>query len=186
MGFREDSSDISKFISDLAAFLSLENILRVAETVGECQKNAGMLMPVEVFKEQLHFGLVEVVYRWAQGEYLSKLAEDSQLDEGVIVRAIQALVELLGRVQSAADGLGIESLPEKCQKAVFRINRGIILLPSLYLEPGGDREESSSEEGGSDEEDDDSDDDVVIEDDDNGDEDEEEEKVIISARNLKI
>lgn len=107
------------------------------------------------------------------------------MDEGVIYRAIQALVELLGRVQSVADLLGIESLPEKCQKATSFINRGIILTTSLYLEPGGYVEEISSEEGESDDVDDDSGDDVVIDGDD-GDDNENEEDIITSARNLKI
>lgn len=35
--------------------------------IGKLQKEVGMLMPVEDYKEQFHFGLMEVVFEWARG-----------------------------------------------------------------------------------------------------------------------
>lgn len=44
-----------------------EQILQKAEMIGKLQKEVGMLMPVEDYKEQFHFGLMEVVFEWARG-----------------------------------------------------------------------------------------------------------------------
>ena len=38
-----------------------------AELVGQLQREVGMLMPVEDYMEQFHFGLMEVVHEWARG-----------------------------------------------------------------------------------------------------------------------
>ncbi|XP_059150958.1 uncharacterized protein LOC131937492 [Physella acuta] len=116
-------------------------ILNIAETVGECQRNAGMLMPVEVFKEQLHFGLVEVVYRWAQGESFSVVKNLTDVDEGVIVRTLQTLNELLGRVERMGSLLNRKLLSEKCMEAMNLIHRDLVVTPSLYVQDALEGEE---------------------------------------------
>ncbi|GFO05994.1 helicase ski2w [Plakobranchus ocellatus] len=45
-----------------------DQILAKAQLVGQLQREVGMTMPVEDYMEQFHFGLMEVVYEWAQGK----------------------------------------------------------------------------------------------------------------------
>ena len=38
-----------------------------AEQIGRLQKEVGMKIPVDDYKETFHFGLMEVVFEWARG-----------------------------------------------------------------------------------------------------------------------
>ena len=44
-----------------------EKILAKAEQIGRLQKEVGMKIPVDDYKETFHFGLMEVVFEWARG-----------------------------------------------------------------------------------------------------------------------
>lgn len=42
-------------------------VLEKAEQIGRLQKEVGMKIPVEDYKEEFHFGLMEVAFEWARG-----------------------------------------------------------------------------------------------------------------------
>ena len=44
-----------------------ESFLAIAEKIGLIQKECGLKIPVEQFKESFKFGLMEVVFEWARG-----------------------------------------------------------------------------------------------------------------------
>ena len=55
---------------------------------------------------QLNFGLVEVVYEWARGLPFAQITNLTDVQEGVIVRTIQRLDEMLRDVKDAARVIG--------------------------------------------------------------------------------
>ena len=59
-------------------------------------------MKVPDFVDQLNFGLVEVVYEWARGLPFAQITTLTDVQEGVIVRTIQRLDEMLRDVKDAA------------------------------------------------------------------------------------
>lgn len=58
----------------------------------------------------------------------------TDLEDGIIVKSIQALHEVLQRVQEAADFIGNTILSEKCKVAQTSIRRDIIFAASLYIQ----------------------------------------------------
>ncbi|XP_059165640.1 superkiller complex protein 2-like [Physella acuta] len=112
----------------------MEEILKKAEMIGQIQKEAGMTMPVEDFVEQYHFGLVEVVFEWARGMPFSNITTLTDVQEGIIVRTIQRLHELLCDVRNAAKLIGDRTLVQKMEEAISSIKRDIVFAASLYTQ----------------------------------------------------
>ncbi|XP_055896693.1 SKI2 subunit of superkiller complex protein-like isoform X1 [Biomphalaria glabrata] len=111
-----------------------KKILSIASYVGNQQREAGMFIPVDVFVNTLHFGMTQVVHSWALGKSFSEVTQLTDLEEGIIVKSIQALHEVLQRVQEAADFIGNTILSEKCKVAQTSIRRDIIFAASLYIQ----------------------------------------------------
>ncbi|BFZ20866.1 hypothetical protein BsWGS_23905 [Bradybaena similaris] len=111
-----------------------EQILEKAEMIGRLQKQVGMLMPAEDFKEQFHFGLMEVAFEWARGMPFSEITNLTDVQEGIIVRTIQRLHETLCDVRNAARLIGDRTLAQKMEEAVGMIKRDIVFAASLYTQ----------------------------------------------------
>ncbi|KAG7202632.1 hypothetical protein KM043_009812 [Ampulex compressa] len=81
----------------------------------------------------LNFGLVEVVYEWAQAKSFAEIMEKTDVQEGIIVRCIQQLSETLQDVKNAAVTIGDPVLKEKMEEAFAAIKRDIVFAASLYI-----------------------------------------------------
>ncbi|XP_039757773.1 helicase SKI2W [Pararge aegeria] len=82
--------------------------------------------------ERLNFGLVRVVYEWALEKPFAEIVELTDVQEGIIVRCIQQLHELLVDVKDAAVGIGDTMLQAKMMEASTAIKRDIVFAASLY------------------------------------------------------
>jgi superfamily II RNA helicase len=57
-------------------------ILALAKTIGETQRDCGVDMPVDEYLGTLKFGLVEVVYEWARGMEFAQITSLTDVAEG--------------------------------------------------------------------------------------------------------
>lgn len=112
----------------------IAEIKKVAERVGQAQKDCGMEQPVQDYVEQFNFGLVEVVFEWARGMPFAEITQLTDVQEGVIVRTIQRLDETLRDVKDAARVIGEPVLYQKMDEASTIIKRDIVFAASLYTQ----------------------------------------------------
>ncbi|XP_053613916.1 superkiller complex protein 2 [Plodia interpunctella] len=83
-------------------------------------------------QERLNFGLVRVVYEWALEKPFAEIMDLTDVQEGIIVRCIQQLHELLIDVKDAAVAIGDPKLQAKMLEASTAIKRDIVFAASLY------------------------------------------------------
>ncbi|CAH2045537.1 unnamed protein product, partial [Iphiclides podalirius] len=82
--------------------------------------------------ERLNFGLIRVVYEWALEKPFAEIMDLTDVQEGIIVRCIQQLHELLIDVKDAAVAIGDPKLQAKMMEASTAIKRDIVFAASLY------------------------------------------------------
>jgi antiviral helicase SKI2 len=123
--------DLEKLPSQLLE--GMEMLKETCKMVGEEQVRWGMDAPVDEFvRENLHFGLVEVVYAWARGVAFSDIMMMTDVAEGSIVRCIVRLDESLRDIRNAARVVGDPVLHSKMEEASQMIKRDIVFSASLY------------------------------------------------------
>lgn len=81
---------------------------------------------------ELNLNLILVVYNWAQGKSYVECKQLTEIQDGIIVRCIQNLVELLRDIRNAAHSFGEPILFNKINAAINLVKRDIIFAPSLY------------------------------------------------------
>ncbi|KAJ0173679.1 hypothetical protein K1T71_010828 [Dendrolimus kikuchii] len=91
-----------------------------------------MVSQFEGQAERLNFGLVRVVYEWALEKPFAEIMDLTDVQEGIIVRCIQQLHELLIDVKDAAVAIGDPKLQAKMMEASTAIKRDIVFAASLY------------------------------------------------------
>uniref|UniRef100_A0AAQ5YGP3 SKI2 homolog, superkiller viralicidic activity 2-like n=2 Tax=Amphiprion ocellaris TaxID=80972 RepID=A0AAQ5YGP3_AMPOC len=111
---------------------TLQEVLSVAQRIGELQRECGIPQTAEEFVGQFKFGLTEVVYCWARGMPFAEIALLTDVQEGTVVRCIQRLDEVLKEVRQAARIVGDSVLGSKMEKASLSIRRDIVFTASLY------------------------------------------------------
>ncbi|VVC44720.1 Hypothetical protein CINCED_3A011937 [Cinara cedri] len=82
----------------------------------------------------LNFNLVKVLHLWAQQKPFSEIMEITDIQEGIIVRCIVQLNEILTVIKNAAKTIGTNTISEKMQVVLEKIKRDIVFTPSLYME----------------------------------------------------
>lgn len=102
--------------------------------LGELQAHFKLAVyPEEYAKENLKFGLVEVVYEWAKGTPFADICELTDVPEGLIVRTIVRLDETCREFKNAASIMGNSALYKKMEAASDAIKRDIVFSASLYV-----------------------------------------------------
>ncbi|AQK68647.1 DExH-box ATP-dependent RNA helicase DExH11 [Zea mays] len=89
--------------------------------------------PEEYARDNLKFGLVEVVYEWAKGTPFADICELTDVSEGIIVRTIVRLDETCREFRNAASIMGNSALFKKMEVASNAIKRDIVFAASLYV-----------------------------------------------------
>ncbi|XP_016141563.1 superkiller complex protein 2 [Sinocyclocheilus grahami] len=110
----------------------INQVLSVAQRIGELQMDCGIAQTAEDFVAQFKFGLTEVVYCWARGMPFAEIAQLTDVQEGTIVRCIQRLDEVLKEVRQAARIVGDSVLGSKMERASLAVRRDIVFTASLY------------------------------------------------------
>lgn len=102
--------------------------------LGQLQKRHEVPVdPEEYARDNLKFGLVEVVYEWAKGTPFADICELTDVSEGLIVRTIVRLDETCREFRNAASIMGNSALFKKMEIASNAIKRDIVFAASLYV-----------------------------------------------------
>nr|XP_033772514.1 helicase SKI2W [Geotrypetes seraphini] len=112
----------------------IQRIRSEAARVAVLQRQCGLRESIEDYVEQFKFGLVEVVYEWAQGVPFAEIAKLTDVQEGIVVRCIQRLDETCRDVRNAARIIGDPVLYAKMEDASNMIKRDIVFAASLYTQ----------------------------------------------------
>lgn len=113
--------------------IKCQQLKEIAERIGIVQKLCGFDQTVDDFVDTLKFGLVQVVHRWAEGASFGEILKITDEQEGIIVRCIQRLDEVLRAVKAACKLIGYPDICEKIEVANQSINRDIVFAASLYV-----------------------------------------------------
>lgn len=106
----------------------------LAYSAGVVQKEAGLdIVPEDFVLSTLKFGLMEVVYEWANGTPFSEICGLTDVMEGSIVRAIVRLDETCREFRDAARVMGNTALFQQMEAASAAIKRDIVFAASLYV-----------------------------------------------------
>jgi antiviral helicase SKI2 len=106
----------------------------VARNLGQLQKEQGLAIdPDDYCESTLSFGLVHVVYEWANGVPFQSICDLTDVEEGSIVRCITRLDELCREVRNCARVVGNPTLYRKMEAASTAIKRDIVFAASLYV-----------------------------------------------------
>lgn len=87
----------------------------------------------KVGKGLLNFGMVELVWHWAQGMPFAELMEISEVQEGTVVRTMMRLNESCREIRDAARIIGDISLGKKMEACQVLIRRDVVFVSSLYI-----------------------------------------------------
>eukprot|EP01135_Chromosphaera_perkinsii_P005879 Nk52_evm12s370 gene=Nk52_evmTU12s370 len=110
-----------------------DRFVSIAEGLASEQVREGLDTPADVYiKNTLNFGLVEVVYEWANGMPFDEIARLTDVLEGTIVRCITRLEETCRDLRNAARVIGDPVLYRKMEEASSLIKRDIVFAASLY------------------------------------------------------
>lgn len=113
---------------------AVQRLYDTAIRLGELQAAFNLpVSPEEYAKENLKFGLVEVVYEWAKGTEFADICELTDVPEGLIVRTIVRLDETCREFRNAAAIMGNSALYKKMEAASNAIKRDIVFAASLYI-----------------------------------------------------
>ena len=134
---------VSLFVTETRGGLDTENITEtLVESVNKLTEIYHTVQEVEDSKkveslmQDFKLGLMAVVYSWATKKYsFFETVEITDEREGNIVRCLFRTINLLDRLAECAGNLEIHELQEKLKLASESLNRGIVCVPSLYLEP---------------------------------------------------
>jgi len=126
-------ADVAKELPE-ALKKSIEGMKEVGLRLGQVQKEEGLpVVPADYANEHMQFGLVTVAYEWACGMPFNKICELTEVQEGVIVRTLTRLDELIRECRNSARIIGNPVLYQKCVDATDKIKRDICFSSSLYL-----------------------------------------------------
>nr|CAI5856094.1 unnamed protein product [Callosobruchus analis] len=101
-------------------------------------KELVLAIHTDEFQEDLNFGLVHVVYEWANNKPFAEIMQLTEVQEGIIVRCIQQLNETICDIRDAARVIiGNPELQMKMEEASTAIKRDIVFAASLYTHAEG-------------------------------------------------
>ncbi|KAJ1800342.1 Antiviral helicase ski2 [Coemansia sp. RSA 2399] len=110
-----------------------ERVLEAARRVGSIQSAHGLPISVEEYQREFRFGLMEVAYEWARGLSFMNITMLTDTQEGIIVRCILRISDVLKNMSTAAILVGDTELKLKLQTAIELIRRDIVFAASLYF-----------------------------------------------------
>ncbi|RWS13913.1 helicase SKI2W-like isoform X2 [Dinothrombium tinctorium] len=111
----------------------ISEVKKIAAHLGQIQYDFEVVDSIEDVIEELKFGLTEVVLNWGKGMSFAEIMDLTDVQEGIIVRCIQRLDELLTDVRAAAKLFGDQNLVSKFDEASKCIKRDIVFAASLYV-----------------------------------------------------
>lgn len=98
----------------------------IEERIAIEREDAGLPMDTE-----LDFGMVDVMYAWANGQDLASVLTGTELTGGDFVRYAKRLADVLQQIAVTQDWLDDPSLAETARQAQARVNRGVVAYSGL-------------------------------------------------------
>ncbi|XP_023241330.1 helicase SKI2W-like [Centruroides sculpturatus] len=132
--FQQRMDDVPDEVLPFSLQEGKEKLLAIIQHIGETQVKCGLKQSEKEFSDQYNFNLCNVVYEWAKGTTFSEIMNITTVQEGIIVRCIQRLDEILKDVRAAARTIGNPELEAKTEKASQMIKRDIVFAASLYIQ----------------------------------------------------
>ncbi|KAI1186549.1 DSHCT domain-containing protein [Nemania serpens] len=132
--FQEKTESVPNLTGNLER--GMKTIIEISEKVNTVQTQRQVIQSSEDsndFVSRPRFGLMEVVYEWAQGMSFKNITDLTDVLEGTIVRTITRLDETCREVKNAARIIGDPELYQKMQTAQEMIKRDITAVASLYM-----------------------------------------------------
>ncbi|KAI3327101.1 DSHCT domain-containing protein [Xylariaceae sp. AK1471] len=132
--FQEKTESVPNLTGNLER--GMKTIIEISEKVNTVQTDRQVIQSAEDsndFVSRPRFGLMEVVYEWAQGMSFKNITDLTDVLEGTIVRTITRLDETCREVKNAARIIGDPELYQKMQTAQEMIKRDITAVASLYM-----------------------------------------------------
>jgi len=106
-----------------------EELVTVAERIDRVQQNYQVCD--SFLMDELRFGLMDVVYEWAKGKEFSEVMKLTNCQEGIVVRCIQRVDELLKDIQKASKIIKNKNLYNQMEETSKLIKRNIILTARM-------------------------------------------------------
>ncbi|KAI9504694.1 NUC185 domain-containing protein [Coemansia spiralis] len=110
-----------------------ERVLAAVRHVGSIQAALGLQVSVEEYQREFRFGLMEAAYEWARGLSFLNITALTETQEGIIVRCILRISDVLKNLATAAVLVGDTELKLRLQAAIELIRRDIVFAASLYF-----------------------------------------------------
>ncbi|KAJ1929280.1 Antiviral helicase ski2, partial [Linderina pennispora] len=110
-----------------------QQVVETAKRIGSLQAAYGLPVSIEEYQREFRFGLMEVAYEWARGMSFQNITMLTDTQEGIIVRCILRIDDVLKNCMSAALLVGDTELKLKLQAASEMIRRDIVFAASLYF-----------------------------------------------------
>lgn len=132
--FQEKTSEIESDELPERLRSACERMRTIAINLGQLQQDHGIpIVANDYVDNNLKFGLVHVVYEWANGVPFSSITQLTLVQEGSIVRTIVRLDELCREVRNCSRIVGNPVLYRKMEEASASIKRDIVFASSLYI-----------------------------------------------------
>ena len=84
--------------------------------------------------EKTNPSMFEVIQKWYEGASFAEVCKVANQYEGVLIRGIKRLYELLKELAECGEALGNKDLQLRFEEAQSKLYRGIVFAASLYLE----------------------------------------------------
>ncbi|CAD7934668.1 unnamed protein product [Amoebophrya sp. A120] len=111
-------------------------LLTKHEELLKLQEDCGCFINHEEWEKQCQpVGFANEAFNWASGKInFAQLCASSELQEGVLIRCLKSLEELLRKIKTIACDLKMVSLELLALDAIQMVKRDVVFLPSLYYE----------------------------------------------------
>ncbi|CAM9732466.1 unnamed protein product [Phaeothamnion confervicola] len=131
--FQEKNSDAPPTMTPRLQH-ACQEVVDLARGLGQLQFDHGLVTdPEDVARQNLNFGLADVVYEWARGVPFAEICQLTAVPEGSVVRSVTRLDELCREVRNAARVVGDPTLYRKMEATSALIKRDVIFCGSLYV-----------------------------------------------------
>ncbi|NXK54240.1 MTREX helicase, partial [Chauna torquata] len=129
--FQENSSEMPKLTEQLAG--PLRQMQECAKRIAKVSAEAKLEIDEENYLNSFRPNLMDVVYTWANGASFAHICKMTDVFEGIIIRCMRRLEELLRQMCQAAKAIGNTELENKFAEGITKIKRDIVFAASLYL-----------------------------------------------------
>ena len=100
----------------------------------ELEKQFGVKGEIDDVSKRLNYYFYEIVYDWAKKKSFFAIKEaNPMLEEGVIIKAIQNITQLLKVVKEMSELIGDVQLAQRVEQAGELLKREIMSTQSLYF-----------------------------------------------------